>query len=91
LTAIGYSPHLDRPQGRQQPAGSRRVTGAGAGSSGTGNGRFRLQVDWQTKASYATWEAAEKSGTGDQERASDASSRAIYDGVERVNKIIELP
>jgi hypothetical protein len=25
-------------------------------------GRFRLQVDRQTKASYATWEAAEKAG-----------------------------
>ena len=35
-------------------------------------GRFRLQVDRQTKASYATYEAAEKA-TGDQERAPDAS------------------
>ena len=23
-------------------------------------GRYRLQVDWQTKATYPTWEAAEK-------------------------------
>src|SRR5215813_3436582 len=60
---------------RQQHAGLRCVTGAGAGISGTGNGRFRVQVDRQTKASYATWEAAEKSGTGDQEGASDFSCR----------------
>ena len=40
-------------------------------------GRFRLQVDRQTKASYATYEAAEKAGTGNQERASDPSSRGL--------------
>ena len=40
-------------------------------------GRFRLQVDRQTKASYAPWEAAGKSGTGDQERASDPSGRGV--------------
>jgi hypothetical protein len=41
------------------------------------SGRFRLQVDRQTKASYATYEAAEKSGTGDQERLSDPSGRGV--------------
>jgi hypothetical protein len=39
------------------------------------SGRSRLQVDRQTKASYATYEAAEKSGTGDQETLSDPSGR----------------
>ena len=41
------------------------------------SGRFRLQVDRQTKASYATYEAAEKSGTGDQETLSDPSGRGV--------------
>ena len=41
------------------------------------SGRFRLQVDRQTKALYATYEAAGKSGTEDQERASDPSGRGV--------------
>ena len=41
-------------------------------------GRFRLQVDRQTKASYATFEAAQKAGLGDQERASDPSGLGVY-------------
>jgi hypothetical protein len=38
-------------------------------------GRFRLQVDRQTKGSYATYEAAEKVGL--VTRASDPSSRGL--------------
>jgi hypothetical protein len=53
-------------------------------------GRFRLQVDRQTKASYATYEAAEKVGLGIK-KEHPIVQVAVYDGVESVNKIIELP
>ena len=53
-------------------------------------GRFRLQVDRQTKASYATYEAAEQAGLGIK-KEHPILQVAIYDGVESVNKIIELP
>jgi len=53
-------------------------------------GRFRLQVDRQTKASYATYEAAEKAGLGIK-KEHPILQVAVYDGVEGVNKIIELP
>jgi hypothetical protein len=53
-------------------------------------GRFRLQVDRQTKGSYATYEAAEKVGLGIK-KGHPMLQVAIYDGVESVNKIIELP
>ena len=53
-------------------------------------GRFRLQVDRQTKASYATYEAAETAGLGIK-KEHPIVQVAIYDGVESVNKIIELP
>ena len=53
-------------------------------------GRFRLQVDRQTKASYATYEAAEKAGLGIK-KEHPIVQVAVYDGVESVNKIIELP
>ena len=51
-------------------------------------GRFRLQVDRQAKASYATYEAAEKAGI---KKAHPILQVAVYDGVKGVNKIIELP
>ena len=54
------------------------------------SGRFRLQVDRQTKASYATYEAAEKAGLGIK-KEHPMLQVAVYDGVESVNKIIELP
>ena len=54
------------------------------------SGRFRLQVDRQTKASYATYEAAEKAGLGIK-KEHPLVQVAVYDGVESVNKIIELP
>ena len=54
------------------------------------SGRFRLQVDRQTKASYATYEAAETAGLGIK-KEHPILQVAVYDGVEGVNKIIELP
>jgi hypothetical protein len=57
---------------------------------GVDGGRFRLQVDRQTKASYATYEAAEKAGLGIK-KEHPMLQVAVYDGVEGVNKIIELP
>ena len=53
-------------------------------------GRFLLQVDRQTKGSYATYEAAETAGLGIK-KGHPLVQVAIYDGVESVNKIIELP
>jgi len=41
------------------------------------DGRFRLQVDRQTKGSYATYEAAEAAGNGDQEGLPDTSSSRV--------------
>ncbi len=54
------------------------------------SGRVRLQVDRQTKGSYATYEAAETAGRGIKKHY-PILRVAVYDGVERVNKIIELP
>jgi len=54
------------------------------------SGRFRLQVDRQTKASYATYEAAEKAGLAIK-KEHPILQVAVYDGIESVNKIIELP
>jgi hypothetical protein len=54
------------------------------------DGRFRLQVDRQTKGSYASFEAAEKAGLGIK-KGHPILQVAVYDGVEGVNKIIELP
>jgi len=53
-------------------------------------GRFRLQVDRQTKASYATYEAAEKAGKAIK-KDHPILQVAVYDGIESVNKTIELP
>jgi hypothetical protein len=53
-------------------------------------GRFRLQVDRQTKGSYATYEAAEKVGLVIK-KEHPIVQVTVYDGVKSVNKIIELP
>ena len=53
-------------------------------------GRFRLQVDRQTKGSYASFEDAEKAGLGIK-KEHPILQVAVYDGEESVNKIIELP
>ena len=51
-------------------------------------GRFRLQVDRQTKASYATFEAAEEAATAIKKKH-PLVQVAVYDLVDSVNKIIE--
>ena len=52
------------------------------------DGRFRLQVDRQTKGSYATYEAAEAAGMAIK-KTYPILQVAVYDGVESVNKIID--
>ena len=51
------------------------------------DGRFRLQVDRQTKGSYATYEAAEAAGMAIK-KAYPILQVAVYDSIESVNKII---
>jgi hypothetical protein len=53
-------------------------------------GRFHLRVDRQTKASYPTYEAAETAGKGIK-KSYPILQVAVYDGIESVNTIIELP
>ena len=53
-------------------------------------GRFHLQVDRQTKGSYATFEAAETAGKGIK-KSYPILQVAVYDGIKSVNTIIELP
>jgi hypothetical protein len=53
-------------------------------------GQFRLQVDRQTKRSYATYEAAEEAGMAIK-RNYPILHVAVYDLVASVNKIIDLP
>jgi hypothetical protein len=53
-------------------------------------GRFRLQVDRQTKASHATFEAAEAAGLAIK-KGHPILQVAVYDSVDSVNKLIELP
>ena len=52
------------------------------------NGQFLLQVDRQTKASFSTYEAAEKAGLVIKKNF-PVVRVAIYDSVTSVNKIIE--
>ena len=56
----------------------------------TDNGRFRLQVDRQTKESYATTEAAEAAGLAIKQ-AYPILYVSVYDPVDSVTKVIELP
>jgi hypothetical protein len=53
-------------------------------------GRFRLQVDRQTKASYATLEAAEAAGLAIK-KDYPVVHVGVYDHLEDVNKIIQIP
>jgi hypothetical protein len=53
-------------------------------------GRFRLQVDRQTKASYATYDDAEVAGLAIK-KGHPIVHVTVYDATEAVNKIIELP
>jgi hypothetical protein len=52
--------------------------------------QFRLQVDRQTKASYATYEAAEAAGLVVKQNHPIVHV-AVYDAKAGVNKVIELP
>jgi len=54
------------------------------------SGRFCLQVDRQTKQSYTTYGAAEAAGMAIK-KAYPNLQVAVYDGVDNVSKIIELP
>ena len=53
-------------------------------------GRFSLRVDRQTKGSYATYETAEKAGLAIK-KEHPFLQVAVYDSVESLNRIIELP
>ncbi len=53
-------------------------------------GRFLLQVDRQTKGSYTTAEAAETAGMIIK-KAHPIVRVAVYDSVDSVNTIIDLP
>ena len=53
-------------------------------------GRFRLQVDRQTKSSFATLAAAETAGLAIK-TAYPIVQVVVYDAQEAVNKPIELP
>jgi hypothetical protein len=54
------------------------------------SGQFRLQVDRQTKASYLTYEDAERAGLVIKQ-AHPILQVAVYDKVGGVNKILEVP
>jgi len=49
-----------------------------------------IQLDRQTKASFATYAAPEKAGLGIK-KEHPVLQVAVYNGVESVNKIMELP
>ena len=53
-------------------------------------GQFRLQVDRQTKASFTTYDAAREAGL-EIKKGYPVVRVAVYDVVECVNQIIELP
>jgi hypothetical protein len=52
--------------------------------------QFRLQVDRQTKSSYASYEAAEQAAL-QIKRSHPIVSVTVYDSVGGVNKSIDLP
>jgi hypothetical protein len=54
------------------------------------SGRFRLQVDRQIKASYATFDDAEVAGLAIK-KGYPIVQVSVYDATDAVNKIIELP
>ena len=54
------------------------------------SGRFCLQVDRQTKQTYTTYEAAEAAGMAIK-KAYPVLQVAVYDGIDNVSKILELP
>jgi hypothetical protein len=66
---------------QQEPASQRRKADAG---------QFRLQVDRQTKSSYASYEAAEEAGL-EIKRSHPIVSVTVYDSIEGINTPINLP
>jgi hypothetical protein len=52
--------------------------------------QFRLQVDRQTKSSYASYEAAEQAGL-QIKKSHPIVSVTVYDSVGGINKSIDLP
>jgi hypothetical protein len=52
--------------------------------------QFRLQVDRQTKASFATYEAAEQAGLAIKKEY-PVVRVTVYDAVECSNRLIEFP
>ena len=54
------------------------------------SGRYRLQVDRQIKASYATYDEAETAGVAIK-KGHPIVQVTVYDATDAVNKIIELP
>jgi hypothetical protein len=52
--------------------------------------RFRLQVDRQTKASYATLEAAEAAGLAIKKGHPIVHVR-VYDRLQGIDKVIQMP
>lgn len=54
------------------------------------SGRFRLQVDRQTKASYANYDDAEGAGLAIK-KGYPVVQVSVYDATDAVNRIIELP
>jgi len=69
------------PEAAEQQFGQRRKPEKGP---------FRLQVDRQTKESYATYEEAEAVGLAIKKRHPIVQV-AVYDAVKGERKIIELP
>ena len=53
-------------------------------------GRFRLQVDRQTKATYATLEAAEAAGLAIK-KGHPIVYVGVYDQLKGINKVIQMP
>jgi hypothetical protein len=53
-------------------------------------GRFRLRVDKQTKATYATLDAAEAAGLAIK-KGYPIVQVAVYDHVECIDRIIQIP
>lgn len=75
---LGASPSSELPQ--QVPSQRRRAD----------TKQFRLQVDRQTKSSYASYEAAEQAGL-QIKKSHPIVSVTVYDSVGGINKSIDLP
>ena len=81
MAEIKIKPKRPDPEEPEQQLGQRREPEKGP---------FRLQVDRQTKESYATYEEAEEAGLAIKKRHPIVQV-AVYDAVKGERKIIELP